>query len=55
MNAFYSLLTQSELKRTGSPIYIPKRSQVIKNKINRARAHAPARKGTKENEHSKKI
>nr|DAF05468.1 MAG TPA: hypothetical protein [Caudoviricetes sp.] len=44
MNAFYSLLTQSEPKRTGSPVYIPKRSQVIKNKINRARAQRNKRK-----------
>lgn len=44
MNTFYSLLMQTEPKRTGSPIYIPKRSQVIKNKIRRARAQRSKRK-----------
>lgn len=44
MNAFYSLLTQTEPKWTGSPIYIPKRSLVIKNKIRRARAQRSKRK-----------
>lgn len=44
MNTFFSLLMQNVTLRTGSPIYIPKRSQMVKNKIRRARAQRNKRK-----------
>lgn len=44
MLGHYNLLTQTEPKRTGSPVYIPKRSQVVKNKLRRARAQRSKRK-----------
>lgn len=44
-NTIYSLLMQqSTMQLKGSPMYIPKRSQVIRNKVRRARAERSKRK-----------
>ncbi len=44
-NTIYSLLMQqAAAQMKGNPIYIPKRSQVIKNKVRRARAERSKRK-----------
>lgn len=44
MNYFDLLLAATNMKRASNPVYIPKRSQVIKNKRRRAHLQRTARK-----------